>query len=72
MNDIFIRLVRFPSLSVPSAVMMDPEGDYNIYIDERLSPEARYHRLNHEIRHIAGHHFDDDVIVSDAEKEANE
>lgn len=71
MNDIFIRLVRFPSLRVPSAVMMDPDGDYNIYIDERLSDETKRRKLRHELIHVEQNHFADDVLVSDAEKEAD-
>lgn len=70
MNDVFIRVVTFPSLRVSSAVRVDNNGDYNIYIDERLSDEAKKRKLNHELTHIKRNHFSDCVSVTDAENEA--
>ena len=70
MDDVFIRLVTFPSITTESACVTDPDGNYNIYIDERLSDETKKRKLRHELIHVKQNHFSDDVLVSDAEKEA--
>lgn len=71
MDDVFIRLVTFPSMRIQSACVTDPDGNYNIYIDERLSDETKKRKLRHELIHVEHNHFADDVLVSDAEKEAD-
>lgn len=70
MNDIYVRLVSFPVFSVRSAVILDENGDYNIYLDERLSDEDKRRALHHEYRHIKNNHFRDAIAAHDAEKEA--
>ncbi len=72
MNDVFVRLVRFPSLSVRGAVREDVDGNYNVYIDERLSEEQQRQEYMHELKHIHKKHFHRDMPVLLAEKEAKE
>lgn len=71
MDDVFIRLVTFPSITTESACVTDPDGNYNIYIDERLSDETKKRKLKHELIHAKRNHFADGVLVSDAENEAD-
>lgn len=68
MDDVFIRLVTFPSLTTESACVTDPDGNYNIYIDERLSDETKKRKLEHELTHAKQNHFADDIVVSDIEE----
>ena len=72
MDDVFIRVVTFPSLTTPSACIPDPDGNYNIYIDERLSDETKKRKLKHELIHARQNHFADGMLVSDAEDEADQ
>ena len=68
MGDIFIRFVSFPTLRVYGATALDENGDYNIYIDERLSNEKKLETYNHEILHIKQRHFDSSVTAREAEE----
>lgn len=55
--DYFIRLVRFPNFSTPGQLWLNEDGTFDIYIDERLSIEARRRVLRHELSHIEHDHF---------------
>ena len=68
MGDIFIRFVSFPTLRVYGATALDENGDYNIYIDERLSNEKKLETYKHEVLHIKNGHFESSVTAKDAEE----
>lgn len=67
MGDIFIRFVSFPTLRVYGATALDENGDYNIYIDERLSNDKKLETYKHEVLHIKKRHFDSSITAKEAE-----
>ena len=67
MEDVIVRLIDLP---VPGVTVLDSDGNYNVYINARLSYEERKKTLAHELRHISKDHFYDDKSVADCEKEA--
>ena len=68
MNDLFVREVDLP-YKVGGATIPDENGDYNIYLNKRLSKEGRIKAYIHEIEHIKKGHFNSD-LKNVAEKEA--
>jgi hypothetical protein len=68
MGDIFIRFVSFPTLRIYGATALDENGDYNIYIDERLSNEKKLETYKHEVLHIQNRHFESSVSAKEAEE----
>ncbi|MEI6100915.1 MAG: hypothetical protein WCP73_03660 [Eubacteriales bacterium] len=68
MGDIFIRFVSFPTLRVYGATALDENGDYNIFIDERLSNEKKLETYKHEVLHIKNRHFDPSISSQEAEE----
>lgn len=69
MGDIFIRFVSFPTLRIYGATALDENGDYSIFIDERLSNEMKLATYQHEVMHIKKNHFSTDISAIDAEYE---
>lgn len=74
MDCVIIRLVDLP-LKIKGATVKDAEGDYNIYINARLSEDERVKAYRHEIEHIRlGHFYDERPVAikeAEAEKEAS-
>lgn len=48
---IFIREIKMP-LTIRAFTLPDANGDFNIYINENLSEEAKRKSLAHEKKHI--------------------
>lgn len=69
MDAIIIRLVDLPD-TIHAVTRKDSEGDYNIYINARLSADLRVRAYWHEIEHIRRGHFYDERPVSEKEVEA--
>ena len=67
MGDVFIRLAK---ITTPGVTVLDEEGNYNVYINDRLSYEEQKEVLDHELKHIEGDHFYDTRSVEELEKEA--
>jgi len=53
---IFIRELKMP-LTIRAFTVPDANGDYNIYINNDLSEEAKQKSLNHEKEHIENNDF---------------
>ena len=53
---IFIREMKMP-LTIRAFTVPDANGDYNIYINNDLSEEAKEKSLNHEKKHIEENDF---------------
>ncbi|MBQ0165352.1 MAG: hypothetical protein KBS75_09190 [Bacteroidales bacterium] len=70
MDAVIIRILEngLP-LSVKGTTVKDENGDYNIYINGRISEEARVKALRHELQHIQKGHFYDERPVKELEKE---
>lgn len=56
MNETFLRLVEFPD-RVRAAVVLDENGDYNIYVNVKLSRDEQLRAYEHERSHIKSDHF---------------
>ena len=54
---IFIREMKMP-LTIRAFTIPDANGDFNIYINEDLSDEAKKKSLAHEKMHIARNDFE--------------
>lgn len=50
-ENVFIRKIPLP-LGVRAFTLPDEQGDFNIYINNKLSDEQQYISLKHEIQHI--------------------
>ena len=70
MDNIITRLIDLPD-TVPGVTVLDENGDYNIYINARLSNDNRRIAFDHEIKHIKKSHFYTDKSVEQCEREAN-
>ena len=69
MDDYIVRIVRLP-MHIHGFTMPDENGDYNIYLNDRLSDAELVRAYDHEVKHIeAGHFYDDMKTVSEKEKE---
>lgn len=53
---IFIREMKMP-LTIRAFTIPDENGDYNIYINNNLSDEAKQKSLKHEKNHIDNNDF---------------
>jgi len=67
MNDIFIRLLDLPEF-VKGQTLLDPDGNYNIYINARLPCDVQKDTLKHELAHINNDDFNKDLPIEIAEK----
>lgn len=56
MNNVFVRMQQFPG-NVKGSVSLDPNGDYNIYINQNLNYEQQMQALAHELIHIDSDHI---------------
>lgn len=70
MYDIYIRTLKLP-YKVNGVTTIDKDGNYNVYINSRLSYTAQRKTAKHEIKHIKLKHFDDFNPVIHNELEAN-
>lgn len=62
-ENVFIRKIPLP-LGVRAFTIPDAQGDYNIYINEKLSSEQQKKSLEHEQNHIInGDFYKDDTAV---------
>ena len=57
MNDIYIRIMPNMPSRVRGFVQEDEAGNYTIFINEALSPEARDKAVRHELGHIRKNHL---------------
>lgn len=56
MNELAARLIDLPT-TIRAYTVQDTEGNYNIYVNARLSHEARLEAYKHEIKHIKNDDF---------------
>ena len=56
MSSVIIRQIKMP-LTVRAFTLPDANGDFNIYINEDLSDEAKKKSLAHEKKHIKRNDF---------------
>lgn len=71
MNNVLVRELNFP-IEIEGVIVVDNNGDYNIYINSLLSDEKKKETLDHELRHLQCDHHYTDVPIAEAENEANQ
>ncbi len=62
MNAIFVREMKMP-LTIRAYTVPDANGDFNIYLNEALSEEAKKKSLEHEKKHITRNDFSSKLSV---------
>lgn len=70
MDDIFVRGISLPG-KVRGITIVDDSGNYNVYINTNLCPEAQHQAIAHEFHHIRANHFYDDFPAVFNELELN-
>lgn len=70
MDDVFVRVVDLP-YRIDGTTVLDDNGDYNVYINARVSYEMQRISLKHELSHISKNHFYDSKPLDADELEAN-
>ena len=58
MTNIIIRLQDGLPCSVRAFTVVDAEGDYNVYLNSKLTQEQLEQSYEHELRHIQNGDFD--------------
>lgn len=71
MDEIVYRVIDLPS-RVNAVTVVDENGDFNIYVNAKLSYEDQKRAYRHEYRHIRRHHFHSPKSVKTCEQEANQ
>lgn len=56
MDDVFIRYLPLPP-TIKGLTVLDSEGNYNVYLNARLTHEANRQTLQHELQHIKNNDF---------------
>lgn len=71
MDEISCRIIVLPS-RVNAVTVVDENGDFNVYVNARLSREEQVAACDHERRHIIKNHFYRRKSVSQCEQEAKQ
>lgn len=56
MDSLIIRKINLP-IGVNAITVLDAEGNYNIYLNDRLSYDQQDVAFRHEVEHIKRGHF---------------
>ncbi len=67
MDNVFLRYVSLPP-TVKGLTVQDETGNYNIYVNTRLTYETNQQTLQHELQHIKNNDFQKFLHVRDIEK----
>ena len=67
MNDIIVRLQDMP-IGIKGVTLLDEAGDYNVYINSRLSMATQQKAYLHELTHIRRDDFYNSLSISEAEQ----
>lgn len=69
--DYFCHFVKFANRANPALTVVNPDGTYDIYFNTLYETERLREELPHELRHIQERHFDVDISVERAERQAD-
>lgn len=72
MNDVFVRHRQDLPYSMRGLVLLDENGDYNIYVNPHLSVVEQNKAIKHEMAHIRNGDFSNDLSVEDVEERAKQ
>ncbi|MBO5857022.1 MAG: hypothetical protein J6Q87_02110 [Clostridia bacterium] len=67
---IFIREMKMP-LTIRAFTVPDANGDYNIYINNNLSDEAKKRSFEHEKKHIENNDFSSSELARVIERNSD-
>ena len=67
--DYTVRLAPWLDGDVPALVSPDEDGHYNIYINEKLAPQARIESFLHELEHAERDDFHSSATIREVEGE---
>lgn len=65
-GEFIVRMIDLPG-SIGGAVRLSDDGFANIYINDKLSPEAKRRVFDHERKHIEENDFYNDKSIEDIE-----
>ena len=71
MKTVLVRYINLPG-TVNAVTVVDENGDYNVYINERLSYYEKFRALDHEVYHIKHDHLHDNTPLKVCEEKAND
>ena len=65
----YIRPLHQLPVSVEAVTVMDSDGNYNVYVNTKLTADKQQQAYSHEIRHIRLQHFYnfDPIVVNEIE-----
>lgn len=66
-NDVFVRCIKLPHF-VKGQILLDENGDYNVYINDQMSCDMQRKTLQHELNHIENDDFNNNLTISDIER----
>ena len=66
MEDIFVRLKDLP-YGMNAVTILDEDGDYNVYVNARLSYDGQLQAQRHEMVHIQRDGFYNSLSIEEAE-----
>ncbi len=67
MGEIFVRLKALP-LGMNAVTILDCDGNYNVYLNDRLSYDAQRDAYEHELTHIERDDFYNQIPIEKAER----
>ena len=68
MDEVIVRVIDLPD-TIPGVTVLDENGDYNVYLNGRLSKDNYDEAVRHELQHIDKEHFYKDKPVLECEDE---
>lgn len=71
MDAVIIRKVDFLPLSIKGMTIMDTNGDYNVYLNAKLSNDQQLRAFRHEVEHIRQGHFYSAAEIETLERKAD-
>mgnify|MGYP001861077476 CR=1 FL=1 len=71
MKTVLVRYINLPS-TVNAATVIDEDGNYNVYINIKLSYYEQSRALKHEVYHIRHDHLDGEKSLEICEQEAGD
>ena len=66
MEDIFVRLKDLP-YGMNAVTILDEDGDYNVYVNARLSYDGQLQAQRHEMVYIQRDDFYNSLSIAEAE-----
>ena len=67
MEETIVRLKDLPC-GINGMTILDSDGNYNVYINARLSIDDQKKAYRHELRHISRDDFYNDLTIQEAEE----